>query len=57
MKPENMLDGIASKVNIVGNNLASSNNDIAEALQRSSSAMSAANNTLDENIALIVAAL
>lgn len=53
---EDMLDGVASKVNIVGNNLASTNSDIAEILKRSASAMSAANNSLEQNIALGVAA-
>ena len=38
------------------NNLAITNNDIAEALQRSASALAAGNNTLDQNIALITAA-
>lgn len=53
---EDMLDKIASKINIVGNNLASTNNDIAQILQRSASAMAAANNSLEQNISLGVAA-
>lgn len=52
---EDMLDKIASKINIVGNNLASTNSDIANILQRSASAMSASNNSLEQNIALGVA--
>ena len=49
------MDGINSKINIVGNNFASNNNDISEMLKRSSAAMAAANNTLEQNIALGVA--
>jgi TP901 family phage tail tape measure protein len=49
------LDGIVSKVNEVGNKFALTNKDIADILSRSSSAMSAANNTLEETIALGVA--
>lgn len=47
-----VLDGIASKINIVGNNFAANNGDIATILQKSSAAMAAAGNTLDQNIAL-----
>jgi len=50
------LDGIASKINAIGNSQAVSNNDIVEFLTRSSSAMKEANNTLDETIALGTAA-
>ena len=50
------LDGIASKMNAIGNSQAVSNNDIVEFLTRSSSAMKEANNTLDETIALGTAA-
>lgn len=46
------LDGVASKINIIGNTQAVSNEDIVEFLTRSSSAMAVANNTLDETIAL-----
>lgn len=46
------LDGVASKINAIGNSQAVSNEDIIEFLTRSSSAMAAANNTLDETIAL-----
>lgn len=51
------LDGIISKINAVGNAFAVSNIDIVEAMTRSSSAMSAANNTFDETIALATAAI
>lgn len=44
------------KFNEVGNNFAISSGDIGEALQRSASSMAAANNTIDETIALITAA-
>lgn len=37
------------------NNFASDNSDISEILKRSSAAMAAANNTLEQNIALGVA--
>lgn len=50
------LDGIASKINAIGNTQAVSNTDIVEFLTRSSSAMKEANNTLDETIALGTAA-
>ena len=50
------LDGIASKINAIGNSQAVSNADIIEFLTRSSSAMKEANNTLEETIALGTAA-
>jgi len=53
---EDALEGIASKINIIGNTQAVSNIDIVEMLTRSSSAMSAANNSLEETIALGTAA-
>lgn len=49
------LDGVASKVNIVGNNFAVTNEDVINGLENSSAALSNANNTLDQNIALITA--
>lgn len=52
-----VLDGIMSKVNIIGNTAATSNADIVEMLTRSSSAMAEANNTLDQTIALETAAV
>lgn len=47
---------IVDKYNEVGNNFAISSGGIGDALARSASAMASANNTLDESIALIVAA-
>lgn len=47
---------IVDKFNEVGNNFAISSGGIGEAMARSASAMAAANNTIDESIALIVAA-
>lgn len=47
---------IVDKFNAVGNNFAISSGGIGEALLRSASAMKAANNTLDETIALVTAA-
>lgn len=52
---QNVRDEISSKINEVGNNFAIDNNGIAEILKRSSAAMAAANNTLEQNIALGVA--
>ena len=55
IETNDVLDGIMSKINIVGNSFAISNKDIADALKVSSSSMSAANNTFEETIALITA--
>lgn len=52
---KNVRNEISSKINEIGNNFAIDNNGISEILKRSSAAMAAANNTLDENIALGVA--
>ena len=50
------LDGIISKINAVGNTGTLSNGGIADILDASSDAMSRANNTLEETVALIAAA-
>ena len=50
------LDGVVSKINQVGNEFAVTNSDVANILQRSSSAMADANNTMEETIALGTAA-
>lgn len=55
IEADNVLDGVMSKVNAVGNSFALSNDDIMVGLQNSSSAMAVANNSLDETIALITA--
>lgn len=55
IEADNVLDGVMSKVNAVGNGFALTNEDIMTALQNSSSAMAVANNSLDETIALITA--
>ena len=47
---------IVDKMNEVANNFAISSGGIGEALQRSASSMAAANNTIDETIAMITAA-
>jgi hypothetical protein len=47
---------IIDKFNEVGNNFAISSGGIGEAMERSASSLMAANNTLDESIALITAA-
>lgn len=51
-----VLDDVMSKINIIGNTAATSNKEIITGLQRSVSAMSAMNSTLEENIALFTAA-
>lgn len=48
--------GIVDKFNEVSNNFAISSGGIGEAMQRSASSLMAANNTIDESIALITAA-
>ncbi len=53
---EDSLDGIISKINVIGNTQAVNNGDIVDILTRSSSAMSEANNTLEQTIALGTAA-
>lgn len=47
---------IVDKFNEVGNNFAISSGGIGDAMQRSAAALAAANNTIDQSIALIVAA-
>lgn len=51
------LDGVASKINAIGNSRAVDNLDLVEMLTRSSAAMKEANNTLDDTIALGTAAI
>lgn len=53
---DDVLDGVMSKINIIGNTAATSNSQIVEMLSRSSSAMAEANNSLEEAIALETAA-
>ena len=48
---------IADKFNEIGNNFAISSGGVGEALERSASSLNAANNTLDESVALITAAM
>lgn len=55
--PDDVLDGILSKVNIVGNTAATSNDEIVTMLEKSSAAMREGNNTLEETIALETAAV
>lgn len=55
--PNDVLDEIMSKINIVGNTAATSNEEIVEMMQRSSSAMAEANNSLEETIALLTSAV
>lgn len=56
IKAEEVLDGVMSKINIVGNTAATSNAEIINGLQNSASAMAAMNSTLEENVALFTAA-
>lgn len=53
---EDSLDGVISKINIIGNTQAVDNGDLVDILTRSSSAMAEANNTLEQTIALGTAA-
>ena len=53
---EDVLDGIMSKINIVGNTAGTSNAEILTGLSKSAAAMAAMNSSLDENIALFTAA-
>ena len=53
---EDFAMDIVDKFNEIGNNFAISSGGIGEALTRSASSLAAANNTLDESIALITAA-
>lgn len=56
MSDSDFAESIVDKMNEVSNNFAISSGGIGEALQRSASSMAAANNSLDETIALITAA-
>lgn len=56
MSDSDFAMSIVDKMNEVANNYAISSGGIGDALQRSASSMMAANNTLDETIALITAA-
>lgn len=53
---DDVVDGIMSKINVVGNTQAVDNSDIVDFLTRSSSAMAEANNTLEQTISLGTAA-
>ena len=55
--PDDVLDGILSKINVIGNTAATSNAEIVNMLSKSSSAMAEANNSLEETIALETAAV
>ena len=54
---QDVLDGVVSKINAVGNAFAVNNGDIVDAMLNSSAAMSAANNTFEETVALATAAI
>ncbi len=53
---EDVLDGVMSKINIVGNKFGTSNEQIIAGLSKSSSAFSMMGGSLEENIALFTAA-
>lgn len=55
--PEDVLDEVLSKVNVIGNTAATSNGEIVEMLKRSSAAMREANNTFEQSVALATAAV
>lgn len=54
---DEVLDGVISKINRLGNELAVSNRDIVEVMTRASASMKEANNTFDQTAALAVAAV
>lgn len=56
VETDDVLDGIMSKVNIVGNNFAVSNADVIDGMTRMSAAMSVMNQDIDSTIALFTAA-
>lgn len=49
---DEVVDGIMSKINIIGNSKALNNSDIVDFLTRSSSALASANNSIEESIAM-----
>lgn len=55
--PEDVERDIMDNINAIGNTMATTNGEIGEMLERSSAAMKAANNTLEETIALEAAAV
>ena len=55
--PEEVERTIMDNINAIGNTMATTNGEIGEMLERSSAAMKAANNTLEETIALEAAAV
>lgn len=52
---EDVLDGVMSKINAVGNTAATSNDQIIEGLERSASAMATMDTSLDKTIAIFTA--
>lgn len=50
-----VLDGVMSKINIVGNNFGTTNAEIVEGLQKSAAAFAVTGGTLEDNIALFTA--
>lgn len=51
---KDVKEGIMSKINTIGNNFATTNGEVVTGLQRSASALKAANNSLEESIGLFV---
>ena len=56
IQADDAMAGIIDKVNMLGNNYASSTSDLTDAMMKSSSALVAAGNSIDESLALTVAA-
>lgn len=54
IEAEDVLDGIVSKVNVLGNKFAMSNADVSEAMLRSAAALADANNDINQAMALAV---
>jgi hypothetical protein len=55
IKVDDILDGVLSKINQIGNTFGTSNAEIAEGLRLSSAAMASLGGTFEENIALFTA--
>lgn len=55
IEAENIKDEVLSKINVIGNNFSTTNGEVLTGLEKSASSMSAANNSLEETIALFTA--
>lgn len=55
IQTDQVLDGVMSKINIVGNNFSTTNEEIVQGLQKSAASFAVVGGTLEENIALFTA--